>query len=505
VAEATIAGEFDVIVVGGGGSGLAAASEAARLGRSVLLLEKKPSLGGSTCWSVGSISVTCSPHQLRHGIQDSPQEHFEDLDLLNAANLDRDNRMLRRTLTDNTTDMLAWLSSTGLQFIGPMPEPPHRYPRMHNVVPNSRAYPYFLGRHCRKLGVDIRLDSPVERLIAEDGRISGIEVRSADGEARQFRARGGVVLAAGDYSANAEMKAELASPLAGRLDPVNPTATGDGHRMAVEHGAVLVNGDMLRGPALRFVPPMRRKLVQMLPPNRLLARTMRWSFENLPEWLLRPFMMSFLTTALGADPGLFREGAILVNADGRRFCDERDRPAHGVAEQRGNIAYILFDRKVAEKFSRWPNFISTAPGIAYAYLRDYRRTRRDICHRGATVEALAAKMGVPADALGQTVRDYNTGERNGRPALDGAPFEALGPVKAYVTFTDGSLQVNERLEVLDAAGDPIPGFFAAGSVGQGGMLLEGHGHHLGWAFISGRIAGRSAAFAVPPRARANIG
>jgi hypothetical protein len=44
----------------------------------------------------------------------------------------------------------------------------------------------------------------------------------------------------------------------------------------------------------------------------------------------------------------------------------------------------------------------------------------------------------------------------------------------------------------------IPGLYAAGSNGQGGVLLEGHGHHLGWAFISGRIAGRNAAFAVPP-------
>jgi predicted oxidoreductase len=56
--------------------------------------------------------------------------------------------------------------------------------------------------------------------------------------------------------------------------------------------------------------------------------------------------------------------------------------------------------------------------------------------------------------------------------------------------------VNERLEVLGAEGHPIPGLFAAGSTGQGGLLLKGHGHHLGWAFTSGRLAGRHAAHCV---------
>ncbi|MND06365.1 hypothetical protein D3C83_276970 [compost metagenome] len=59
--------------------------------------------------------------------------------------------------------------------------------------------------------------------------------------------------------------------------------------------------------------------------------------------------------------------------------------------------------------------------------------------------------------------------------------------------------MTERLEVVRADGTVIPGLYAAGATGQGGLLLEGHGHHLGWAFISGRIAGRNAAFDVPPR------
>jgi succinate dehydrogenase/fumarate reductase flavoprotein subunit len=61
-------------------------------------------------------------------------------------------------------------------------------------------------------------------------------------------------------------------------------------------------------------------------------------------------------------------------------------------------------------------------------------------------------------------------------------------------YTEGGLAVNDRLQVLGENDLPIAGLYAAGSVGQGGMMLMGHGHHLGWAFTSGRLAGRNAAF-----------
>ena len=72
------------------------------------------------------------------------------------------------------------------------------------------------------------------------------------------------------------------------------------------------------------------------------------------------------------------------------------------------------------------------------------------------------------------------------------PFLLLGPIHSYVVLTDGGLAVSTKMEVLDRAGKPIPSLYAAGSTGQGGLLLRGHGHHLAWAFVSGRIAGASA-------------
>ncbi|HYC45039.1 MAG TPA: FAD-dependent oxidoreductase [Burkholderiales bacterium] len=487
--------DTDVIVVGGGGAGLAAASEAARLNRSVVLLEKNPHTGGTTSWSVGSVTATNTPHQRRAGIQDSPQAHFEDLELHAGALAPRDNLALRRILADNTTDMLEWLTRLGIVFVGPMPEPPHRYPRMHNVVPNSKSFAYHLTRHCDRLGVDIRCGTSVQRLIEENGKVVGVEANTIHGP-QVFRARGGVVLAAGDYAGASDLKERLASPEVADVEAVNAAATGDGHRMALALGAEVANGDIVRGPIMRFVPPRSANFIQRLPPAKPVAQAIAWSMNVLPQWILRPFLMSFLTTALGPSPDLFREGAILVNQRGERFVDELGRPAPAVAQQPDRVAYIVFDDALAERFERWPYFVSTAPGVAYAYLKDYRRNRRDIYHQADTIGGLAASMSVPAQTLSATLERYNA-QRGTRTALTRKPFYALGPVKSYVVFTDGGLKVSERLEVLRADGSTIPGLYAAGATGQGGLLLEGHGHHLGWAFISGRIAGRNAALDVP--------
>jgi succinate dehydrogenase/fumarate reductase flavoprotein subunit len=488
--------EADVVVIGAGGAGLAAASEAAQLGRSVIALEKNPQPGGSTSWSVGSMTATNTPHQHKAGIKDSVDAHFEDMALHAGALAARDNVALRRILVERTTGMIDWLMSLGIVFVGPMPEPPHRCNRMHLVVPNSKSFAYHLTRHCRRLGVDIRLDTEAKRLVEENGRVIGVEARLPDGKLQQFRARGGVVLAAGDYSNGRDMKARFASPDVVDVDAVNATATGDGHRMGLELGATVVNGDIVRGPIMRFIPPARPGLLQKLPPAKILAQFMAWSIGHLPQWSLRPFFMSFLTTALGPSPELFKQGAVLINQHGERFSDELDKPNLEVARQPGRVAWIVFDRKVAAQFSAWPYYISTAPGVAYAYLADYRRNRSDIYHRSDTLEGLAASMGVPAQPLVRAIAAYNAAGRNTRPALDAGPFYALGPAKSYVVFTDGGLKVSVNLEVVRADGSVIQGLYAAGSTGQGGLLLEGHGHHLGWAFISGRIAGANAAHAV---------
>ena len=488
VAEST----WDVVVLGAGGTGLAAAAEAAALGRKVVVLEKNETPGGSTSWSVGTITATNTPLQKRAGIQDCADWHFEDLAKHAGTLASRDNTKLRRILVDQCSDALDWLMSLGVVFVGPMPEPPHRVSRMHNVVPNSQAFAYHLVRHCRRLGVQIRVKARATALVVEQGRVVAVECAMPAGTQR-FRAKHAVVLASGDYSGDRALKAQFARPEVVNVEAVNQSATGDGHKLALALGARMVNGDIVRGPIMRFIPPKKQSFLRRLPPSKLLARFMAWSYRALPDRLLRPFLMGFLTTALGPSPKLFQEGAILVNLEARRFTDELANPGDDVPKQPYKMAFIVFDQRIAEAFAAWPNYISTAPGVAYAYLADYRRARADIYHEEKTIEALAESMGVPSQTLSKTVAAFNANDRKSRRAIGPGPYYALGPLKSYCVFADGGLAVSERLEVLRSDGTPIAGLFAGGSVGQGGLLLEGHGHHLGWAFVSGRIAGRNAA------------
>ena len=495
-----VAAEADVVVVGGGGAGLSAALEVARAGRQVVLLEKMPQLTGTTGRSVGSITATLTPLQAKTGVQDSPDEHFEDMalfaDLAQPEAARSDNLDLRRVLVDNVPDTIRELMDLGVVFFGPMPEPPHRKPRMHNVLPHSRSYLFHLSRACRKAGVDIRLNTRATHLVTEGRRVVGVDAEQAS-RALRFGARRGVVMAAGDYSASREVKARFIGEEMAGVEGINPNSKGEGQLLAMGVGAEVVMGQVMLGPEIRFVAPPRKKIVDLLPPVKPVAQLMKLSMSLLPGWLLRPFLMMFVTTNLAPAHKLFEEGAILVNKDGERFVDERHEPQLAIPKQPDRIAYILMDDVVGRRFHAWPNFISTAPGVAYAYLPDYRRNRKDIYASGRSVEELAGKVGIPADALQNSIDDYNATRPEGRPAIERPPFHALGPAKSWIVLTDGGLKVTTQLEALDKNGAVIPGLYAAGSNGQGGLLLEGHGHHLGWALTSGRLAGGYAARNAP--------
>ena len=480
----------DVVVVGGGGAGLAAAIEARSAGCEVVLLEKNAKLGGSTAWSVGSITATGTPHQSRAGIADRPQDHYDDMPLFAGELANRDNDELRRILCEDVPDAFRWLLGLGVRFYGPMPEPPHRLPRMHNVLPNSLSYIYHLDRAARRAGVDIRLGARATELLTQSGAVTGV---ACEGGLR-LRARRGVVLATGDFTNDPELKARYMGPQQAKVEGVNLTATGDGQKLALPLGARIVNGDLALGPEIRFIPPARATLVRRLPPWPALAVAMEWAMGHVPARLLRPFIMSFLTTALAPSPKLFERGAILVNRAGRRFCDELRTPALALPDQPDKVGLILIDGRLAREFSAWPHFVSTAPGVAYAYIPDYRRNRPDVYTEASCIAKLAADTGMDAQALDETIRTRNADAAAtiGAPLAE-PPFIALGPVRAVFVHNEGGLAVDREHRVLGAQDRPIPGLYAAGSTGQGGLLLKGHGHHLAWAFVSGRRAGRHAA------------
>jgi FAD binding domain len=264
--------------------------------------------------------------------------------------------------------------------------------------------------------------------------------------------------------------------------------------MARNLGGQVLGGDVFDVPSLRFLPPPSEGLyglLQKLPPGTLLTRPIKWGLANLPPAVIRALLMGFMTTYLSPDVSLFVNGAVLVDADGRLRSDTTDPIPLVVARLGERGGFILGDRALFRRFSAEPHHIATAPGVAYAYMPDFRRSRKDIFHEADSWPGLADEIGVPASALLDSVARARAG--SGTASLEQPPFFAMGPVHALLLQTNGGLRVSTRLEVLTAAGEPIPGLFAAGNAGQGGILLMGYGHHLGWAFTSGRIAGRNAA------------
>lgn len=134
-------GSYDVVIVGAGGSGLAAGCSAAQHGARVLVLEKQPRPGGTTGIAVGSFTSAGTELQRSAGIHDNPADHAEDAGKFAAPEVEaRNNHSLREYFLSRTAETLEWLRGLGVSFVGPNPEPPNRVPRMHNVVPGAKAY-----------------------------------------------------------------------------------------------------------------------------------------------------------------------------------------------------------------------------------------------------------------------------------------------------------------------------------------------------------------------------
>jgi fumarate reductase flavoprotein subunit len=130
--------------------------------------------------------------------------------------------------------------------------------------------------------------------------------------------------------------------------------------------------------------------------------------------------------------------------------------------------------------------------VAFAYVQDYRATRSDLFNMGSDISGLARAAGFKADNLRTSIDEANRG-RPDESKLSLGPFYALGPVKTWVLVAPVGLAVNTRFEVLSANGMVIPGLYAVGHTGMAGFTMTGHGHGLGWAFTSGRLAARNVA------------
>jgi fumarate reductase flavoprotein subunit len=451
-AQPTRTVETDVVVIGGGNAGLAASVEASAAGAKVILLEKIPFLGGNSIRSGGAYNTADPERQKAQGIEDSPQKHYEQT---LAGGDNKADPELVHILTFNALDGLHWLESLGMKWepkvftvLGAL------WPRSHSpVAATGTGFIKTLGAAAQKNGVTILLDTKALRLVQTKGRVSGVVATNLQtGETVQYNARNGVVLAAGGFGANKEMRQKYDPKILPSYGTTNSVgATGDGIVMAESVKAALVG----------------MEYIQMLP-------------LGDPK-----------TGVLEGWVGFNVEDYIYVNKDGKRFVSEADRRdvmTQALIRQKDQYMFLICDAHSMPSPQSKNSFNETAEQLVKAG----RAFTSD------TVEGLAAQMKVDPATLKATIDEYNTGvetksDKFGKKLLgnkiDKAPYYA-SPRIPTVHHTMGGVKINTKAQVIDVNGNPIPGLFAAGEV-TGGIHGSNRlgGNALADTIVFGRIAG----------------
>ncbi|WP_324784365.1 FAD-dependent oxidoreductase [Streptomyces sp. H51] len=470
--------EADVLVVGFGCAGAAAAFEAASAGAEVLVLERAGGPGGSSALSGGELYLGGgTPVQAACGFEDTVEDMFAYLSAALGPHADEEKLRaycegstehfqwfvdrgvpFRHTLWDAPT----WMPSTddGLMWLGENAWP---YDTLARPVPRGHrpAVGHFGGgllmeklvAAARAAGASTRADTLATALITgDDGRIVGVTARGY-GQELAFRARRGVVLTTGGFVDNEEMLADHAPALLGLGKVSDGLDDGSGIRMACAVGAAT-----------------RR--------------------------------MASVEIAMTALPAMAVRG-MLVDAHGRRFINEDVYPglfsAAAVRNQPGPC-WVIVDQEGYEavpEAERW--------GVVPRFAEE-------------SLAGLERELGMPPGALESTVGTYNTHAERGedpyfhknaawlRPLEP--PFAALDPRLGFGTgdresagagtgaagFTLGGLRTTVDGAVLDVSGTPVPGLYAAGRAASG-IHGEGYisGTSLGDGTFFGRRAGRAAA------------
>jgi fumarate reductase flavoprotein subunit len=450
--------EVDVLVVGAGGCGLAAALAARQGGSEVLVAERMSVPLPNTTRSTGMIPAAGSRWQVAAGIDDAPATFAADIDAKTHGTADS---ALVARLTTIAPDLVAWLNDDAgveLEFVQGFHYPGHSRERMHAPADRSGATVMKqLRRSVVTSGVDIVNGAPVTELIVDDaGTVRGAVIDNAGSVERV--AASAVILAANGFGANHAMLHQYCPSIADAPYLGGEGSTGDAIRWGISLGAATACMDAFQGHASVAIPH-----------NSLLS----WST-----------VMS---------------GGILVNQHGARFGNESagySEFATEVLAQPGGIAYLVIDEQIHLE--------------AMAF-EDYRQAAgAGALKSAATPHELAERMGLPPLALSRALDDVIESAQRGTADRFGRTFTRplAGPLRAAkvtgaLFHTQGGLVVDEHARVLRGDGTIIDGLYAGGGVAQG---LSGHGaagylsgNGLLSAFGLGWLAGRHASGRpVPP-------
>ena len=460
----------DVVVVGGGNAGICAALAARRAGARVLLLERSGEVfrGGNSRHTRDIRYAHQAADSLSTGAY--PREEF--LADLRSVSDDRSSAPLAAILADASAELPAWMSAQGVRWQG----------SLHGALHLSRTNAFFLGGGrallntyygtAERLGVEIAYEADVVDLEMDGSACRSIGMRRR-GTVRRV-APAAVVVAAGGIEANTQWLRDHWGAAADNF-VVRGSATNDGTvlRMLLAAGAAPV-GDERHFHAVAVD-----------------ARSPRYD--------------GGIVTRVDAVPY-----GIAVNAEGVRFHDEGETfwpkryAVWGrlIAEQPGQVAWVLFDEKVRRLF---------IPPV-YAPLR------------AASLPELAGMLPVPRERLLATVDAYNRAtpaaarfdpvsldgmatagiqppKSNWAQRIDTPPFYAY-PLRPGITFTYAGVRVDELARVVDVAGRAFDNVFAAGELMAGNILTVGYLAGIGLTIgtVFGRIAGEEAARVAARRA-----
>ncbi|MCL1837066.1 MAG: FAD-dependent oxidoreductase [Treponema sp.] len=499
----------DVIIVGGGGAGLAAANAAVEKGASVILIEKSGFLGGNSIMAGGIYNVANTRQQdaFRGGpgeeklvndalaeepisdehkaMQDTVRAEFEAFKNSNRTIYDSPSWHALQTwnggdkiavlpivyeMTSNALAGKEWLESMGMEF-----EPYANqgtgslYPRtLTAVLPNGTGYiNAFRNGLVNKNGYTLLMETAAKGLITQGGRVVGVNAEGKTGNKITLRANKGVILATGGFAGNVKLRQQYCQgekwpDLGPRLNTSNmPAVTGDGIFFARDAGAQLVNMDQIQ-------------LLQVCNP---------------------------ITGATGdiAHGGKGVQGYFFINKEGNRFTREdgrRDEVSIAIMAQTDNMCYLVVSADAIED----PANSFTLDGRSVAYMLENNIS--DFV-TAPTLADLANILGVSADNLAATVNNFNSHVDSRTPDEFGRVLYTMkltkGPWYAYprkpaAHHTMGGVRIDESTRALKADGTPVPGLYCAGEITgvvHGGNRLGGNA--LVDFTVFGRIAGTSAA------------
>lgn len=446
----------DVLVIGAGGAGLAAAVSAKENGaKNVLVIEKCAFIGGNTMISSGFYNCVDPVRQKKSGVEDSIDNHFKQT--MSGGDF-RANPVLVRQLVEQAYPTLQWLEKLGMKFkdtvfqvYGAL------WPRTHTPFEaKGQGYIRVLSEACKKLGVEIQTETKLIQFIREEpqgGKLLGVLVEQ-EGTKKYIRAKA-IVLATGGFAANPELRKLHDNRLFNISTTNNPAcSTGEGLIAANEAGAYLLGMDYIQ-----------------CNPGKPVGKKYRGVLHNEVSRY------------------------IMVNKQAERFINEdarRDVIRDAILAQPDSLAFSVVD----------DDGLHTQDHIVIETVE--KMVKEGEAWKADTFEELGKKMGLDPQKFKKTMEAYNAITKTGKDPMGKAARNASHPIikppfwSCYSAIsahhTMGGVRINKDTQVIDCKGEIIPAFYAAGEVTGGihGTNRLG-GNAIADIFVHGRISGSRAA------------